>query len=36
MRSILIDWLVDICENFKVSNKTLFLTIDLIDRFIEV
>ena len=36
MRCILVDWLVDICENFKISNKTLFLTIDLIDRYIEV
>lgn len=36
MRSILVDWLIDISENFKTTNKTLFLAIDLIDRFLEI
>ena len=33
MRSILIDWLVDVHLKFKVVQETLFLTVNLIDRF---
>jgi len=32
MRSILIDWLIDVHLKFKLLPETLFLTINLIDR----
>lgn len=35
MRAILIDWLVDVHLKFKLSPETLFLSVNLIDRFIE-
>jgi len=35
MRAILIDWLVDIHVRFKLLDETLFLTINLIDRYLE-
>jgi len=35
MRSILIDWLVDVHLKFKLLPETLFLTVNLIDRYLE-
>jgi hypothetical protein len=35
MRSILIDWLVEVHLKFKLVPESLFLTINLIDRYIE-
>lgn len=35
MRAILIDWLVDVHLKFKLVPETLYLTINLIDRFLE-
>ena len=35
MRAILVDWLVDVHLKFKLVNETLFLTINLIDRYLE-
>jgi hypothetical protein len=35
MRAILIDWLVDVNLKFKLLPQTLFLTINLIDRFLS-
>ena len=35
MRAILIDWLVDVHLKFKLVNETLFLTVNLIDRYLE-
>lgn len=35
MRSILIDWLVEVHMKFKLVPETLFLTVHLIDRFLE-
>lgn len=35
MRGILIDWLVEVHQKFKLMPETLFLTINLIDRFLE-
>jgi len=35
MRAILIDWLIDVHMKYKLKTETLFLTISLIDRFIE-
>ena len=34
MRAILIDWLVDVHSKFKLVNETMFLTVNLIDRFL--
>ena len=36
MRAILIDWLVDVNLKFKLLPQTLFLTINLIDRYLSV
>jgi hypothetical protein len=35
MRAILIDWLIDVHLKFKLWSETLFLTINLIDRFLS-
>ncbi|XP_010544299.1 PREDICTED: cyclin-B1-4-like [Tarenaya hassleriana] len=36
MRSILIDWLVEVHRKFELMPETLYLTINLIDRFLSV
>lgn len=36
MRAILVDWLVDVHLKFKLMPETLYLTVNLIDRFLEV
>jgi len=33
MRSILVDWLVDVHLKFKLSPETLFLAVNLMDRY---
>jgi hypothetical protein len=35
MRSILIDWLVEVHQKFKLVPETLYLTVNLIDRYLE-
>ncbi len=35
MRAILVDWLVEVHLKFKLMPETLFLTVNLIDRFLE-
>jgi len=35
MRSILVDWLVEVHMKFKLVPETLFLTVNLIDRYLE-
>lgn len=35
MRRILVDWLVEVHQNFKLLPETLFITINLIDRFVQ-
>jgi G2/mitotic-specific cyclin-B, other len=35
MRAILVDWLVEVHMKFKLSPETLFLTVNLIDRYLE-
>ena len=32
MRSVLVDWLVDVQQQFKLLQETLFLSVDIIDR----
>ena len=34
MRSILMDWLVEVHHKFKLSEETLFLTVNIIDRYL--
>lgn len=36
MRSILVDWLVEVHLKFKLVPETLYLTVNLIDRYLEV
>ena len=35
MRAILIDWLIEVHDKFDLMQETLFLTVNLIDRFLE-
>ena len=35
MRAILVDWLIEVHHKFKLLPETLFLTINLIDRYLE-
>jgi len=35
MRAILVDWLIEVHYKFKLMPETLFLTVNLIDRFLE-
>ena len=36
MRSILIDWLVDVQFKFKMRAETLFFTVNILDRFLSI
>nr|CAG4651888.1 EOG090X07KR [Triops cancriformis] len=35
MRSILVDWLVEVAEEYKLNGETLFLAVSYIDRFLS-
>uniref|UniRef100_A0A336MS83 Cyclin-A2 n=1 Tax=Culicoides sonorensis TaxID=179676 RepID=A0A336MS83_CULSO len=35
MRTILVDWLVEVCEEYRLQNETLNLAISYIDRFLS-
>lgn len=35
MRSILIDWLVEVCEEYKLNLETLYLAVNFTDRFLS-
>ena len=35
MRAILIDWLIDVHFKFKLADETLYLTVNIIDRYLE-
>ena len=35
MRSILIDWIIEVHFQFKLKTESLFLTINMIDRYLE-
>ncbi|KAM0046370.1 putative cyclin domain-containing protein [Helianthus debilis subsp. tardiflorus] len=35
MRGILIDWLVEVCEEYKLKSETLYLTVTLIDQYLS-
>ncbi|XP_009367380.2 putative cyclin-A3-1 [Pyrus x bretschneideri] len=36
MRGVLVDWLVDVAEEYKLLSNTLFLTVMYIDRFLSM
>lgn len=36
MRSILVDWLIEVHHKFELMPETLYLTINLVDRFLSV
>lgn len=36
MRSVLIDWLVEVHQQFRLLQETLYLTVAIIDRFLQV
>ena len=36
MRAILVDWLIDVHLKFKLLNETLFLTVNILDRYLSV
>lgn len=36
MRAILADWLIDVHRKFELSPETLYLTINLVDRFLAI
>lgn len=35
MRSILIEWLVEVAEEYRLENETLYLAVSYIDRFLS-
>lgn len=35
MRAILLDWLIEVCEVYKLHRETYYLTIDYLDRYIS-
>lgn len=36
MRSVLVDWLIEVHQQFRLMQETLYLTIAIIDRFLQV
>lgn len=36
MRSILIDWLIEVHRKFELTPETLYLTINIVDRYLSV
>ena len=36
MRSILVDWLIEVSEEFSLDNRTLYLAVSYVDRFLSV
>ena len=36
MRAILVDWIIEVHLKFKLLPETLFITVSLIDRFLEL
>jgi cyclin A len=35
MRAVLIDWLVEVTEEYKMQTETLYLAVNFIDRFLS-
>lgn len=36
MRAILVDWLVDVTQKFQMAPQTLFMTVNLLDRYLTI
>ena len=36
MRSILVDWLIEVHRKFELTPETLYLTINIVDRFLSI
>ena len=36
MRTILVDWLVEVQENFELFHETLYLAVKILDRYLTV
>lgn len=36
MRGVLVDWLVEVAEEYKLGSDTLYLTVSYIDRFLSL
>ena len=36
MRSLLVDWLVSVHHQFELAQETLFLTVNILDRYLEL
>lgn len=36
MRTILVDWLVEVCEVYRQHRETFYLAVDFLDRFLSV
>jgi len=36
MRAILVDWLVEVHSKFKLLPETIFLTVNIIDRYLMI
>lgn len=36
MRGILVDWLVEVAEEYKLLSDTLYLTVSYVDRFLSL
>lgn len=34
MRAVIVDWMVDVHRNFRLRDDTLFITVNLLDRFL--
>lgn len=35
MRAILFDWLIEVCEVYKLHRETFYLAVDFIDRYLS-
>ena len=36
MRAVLFDWLIEVCEVYRLHRETFYLAVDFIDRFLSV
>lgn len=36
MRSILVDWLVEVSEEYRLQTETVYLAVNYVDRFLSV
>ena len=36
MRAILLDWIIEVCEVYRLHRETFFLAVDFIDRYLTI